>query len=60
MYVNRNYDKTRELLKEVAKKNKAQVTTNEIDSIIFEFESMDSEIEYDYKDQTNVNNDGSN
>lgn len=45
MYVNRKYDKTREILKEVALKNKAAVTNDEIDQIVFEFELMGSEVE---------------
>jgi len=38
MYLNRKFDKTREILKEVALKNKADVTTDEIDQIVFEYE----------------------
>jgi len=40
-YINRRYDETREILKEVALKNKADVTNDEIDSIVFEFEGSE-------------------
>jgi hypothetical protein len=42
MYANRRFDKARQLLKVVARKNKAKVSNEEIDNIMFEFEFMGS------------------
>ena len=44
MYANRRFGKTRQILKVVAHKNKAKVTKEEIDSIVFEFELMENEV----------------
>lgn len=41
MYANRRYSETRQILKVVAKKNRAKITSLEIDAIIFEFETKD-------------------
>lgn len=40
MYANRRYDETREILKIIAKKNRASVTNEEIDNILFEYEGI--------------------
>ena len=55
MYVNRNYNKTRQILKIVAQKNKAQITNQEIDEIVFEFEmdEKDSSMEFDKEEGVN-------
>jgi MFS family permease len=44
MYANRRFDMARQLLKVVARKNKAKVSNEEIDNIMFEFEFMGSEV----------------
>ena len=38
MYANRRFDETKEILKVIAKKNKADITSEEIDKIVFEFQ----------------------
>jgi len=38
MYANRRFDETRSILKVIAKKNKASITSGEIDKMVFEFE----------------------
>ena len=55
MYINRNYNKTRQILKIVAQKNKAQITNQEIDEIVFEFEmdEKDSSMEFDKEEGVN-------
>jgi hypothetical protein len=43
MYLNRRFDETRQILKIVAKKNGANISNEEIDNFIFEFENCENE-----------------
>jgi len=52
LYVNKRFDETREILKIVAKNNRADITDHEIDSFVFELEGGD---ENEEKESTNLN-----
>lgn len=41
MYANRRYDETRQILKIIARKNKAEITDDQIENFLFEFEGLD-------------------
>ena len=41
MYANRRYDETRQILKIIARKNNAEITNDQIEKIVFEFEGLD-------------------